>query len=73
MKAKKLSIPQHINGFGRVPEVFLQLAAWGARCEEYDPDCPACASWAKFDKSGKLSRATVGILLELINDKEIAE
>ncbi len=23
---------------------------WGERCEEHDPDCPACRAWDEYDR-----------------------
>lgn len=23
--------------------------AWGPRCPDFEPDCPGCEAWAKFD------------------------
>jgi hypothetical protein len=26
------------------------LKEWGERCPEYEPECPCCVAWRKFDK-----------------------
>jgi hypothetical protein len=26
------------------------LKEWGERCPEYEPECPCCVAWRKFDE-----------------------
>lgn len=30
----------------------VQLAEWGERCPDFEPECPACQAWRLFDASG---------------------
>lgn len=46
--------PRAIRGINRrVPKIAEPLARmveyWGPQCEEYEPGCPCCEAWAKFD------------------------
>jgi hypothetical protein len=41
------------NSLRKAPKIAQELAKtvdyWGAKCEDYEPDCPACKAWKLFE------------------------
>jgi hypothetical protein len=43
------------NSLRKAPKIVQELAKtvdyWGAKCEDYEQDCPTCRAWKLFEKT----------------------